>query len=132
MSINKFILLPCLCLIFSYKNVAALDCDQNSYGQQRMNMCAIKELKEEEKKLDVIYKDYIKFLDEKDYLINEKKYFKESHIAWIKYKDSYCKFISSKCEGGSMCAMVWANCHTEKTIQRRKEIEEVYEYEKRL
>jgi uncharacterized protein YecT (DUF1311 family) len=66
------------------------------------------------------------------YLINKKKQFVESHLAWTKYKDLYCKFISSSCEGGSMCGMVWSDCQASKTKERLKEIEEVFEYEKRL
>ena len=132
MNSNKFTLFLCLCLIFFFKNALAFECNKNSYAQSNMTICANEELEEEEKKLDIVYKSYIKFLDDKDYLVKEKKHFIESHKSWIKYKDSYCKFISSSCEGGSMCGMVWANCQATKTKERLKEIEEVFEYEKGL
>lgn len=132
MTLNKFTLFLYCCLIFFYKNALALDCNKNSYAQSVMTICANEELDEETKKLDITYKAYIKFLDEKGYKADDKKYFIESHKAWIKYKDSYCKFISSSCEGGSICGMVWANCQATKTKERLKEIEEVFEYEKRL
>ena len=132
MTLNIFTLFLYCCLIFFYKNALALDCNKNSYAQRDMTICANEELEEKEKKLNIVYKAYIKFLDDKDYLVNEKKHFIESHKAWIKYKDSYCKFISSSCEGGSMCGMVWANCQATKTKERLKEIEDVFEHEKRL
>ena len=132
MSPNRFTLFLFFILSFNYKNSEALECIEGSSVQKHMTGCAEKELAEETKKLDGAYKDYIKFLGDEDYRADEKKHFIESHKAWIKYKDSYCKFISSSCEGGSMCGMVWANCQATKTKERLKEIEEVFEYEKRL
>lgn len=132
MNSNKFTPLLYLCLIFFYTNALALDCNKNSSTQSNMTVCANEELNEETKKLDSTYKAYIKFLDGKGYRADDKKYFIDSHIAWIKYKDSYCKFISGSCEGGSMCEMVWADCQATKTKERLQEIEKVFEYEKRL
>lgn len=129
---KKLLFLLFFILCFNYKNSEALDCLEGSYAQSNMTICANEGLEGEKKKLDIVYKAYIKFLEEKDYKADEKKYFKESHIAWIKYKDLHCKFISSSCEGGSICGTVWASCQTAKTKERLQEIEEVFEYEKRL
>lgn len=129
---KKLLFLLFFFLCFNYRNSEALDCIEGSIAQKNITGCSEKVLDEETKKLDSAYKAYIKFLDGKDYKADEKKNFKESHIAWIKYKDLHCKFMSSSCEGGSMCGMVWASCHAAKTKERRQEIEEVFEYEKRL
>jgi uncharacterized protein YecT (DUF1311 family) len=132
MSPNRFTLFLFFILSFNYKNSEALECIEGSSVQKHMTGCAEKELAEETKKLDGAYKDYIKFLGDEDYRADEKKYFKESHIAWIKYKDLYCKNWTASCQGGSICGLVWASCQTTKTRQRLQEIEEIFEDKKRL
>ena len=44
-------------------------------------------------------------------------------LAWIKFKDLACQFETSGTEGGSVHAMVLAECLIEKTRHRNKELE---------
>ena len=124
---KKLLFLLFFILCFNYKNSEALDCIEGSYAQSHMTICANERLEEEKKKLDIVYKAYIKFLDKEDYSMNWKKQFVETHVAWIKYKDLYCQ-----CEGGTICGLEWASCQATKTKERLKEIEEDFGYEKSL
>jgi uncharacterized protein YecT (DUF1311 family) len=47
---------------------------------------------------------------------------KTAQNAWIKFRDTDCKFQSSASEGGSMYSMVFSGCLADKTLSRTKEL----------
>ena len=95
----------------------ALDC-RNPQSQTAMNQCASVELEYETKKINKTYNNYRANLDP-----THRQQLKEVQLAWIKFKDLACEFDASGSEGGSVHSMVLANCLTEKTRQRNKELE---------
>ena len=75
---------------------------------------------EADKKLNKLYKQYIKKLDDDP---NLKSKFIAAQRAWIKYKESDCDFQAKQTEGGSINSEIIGYCLTEHTINRIKKLE---------
>src|ERR1043166_3778994 len=76
-------------------------------SQAEANDCAYQEYKAADAELNRTYSRLAAALDAED-----KASLKDSELAWIKYRDSYCTFESSQYKGGTMRGMIEAFCLT--------------------
>jgi uncharacterized protein YecT (DUF1311 family) len=95
----------------------ALDC-KNAVTQADMNQCQSGDFAAADKQLNVLYNDYMKRLNPQ-----QKQSMRDAQNAWLRYRDSSCKFESSGAEGGSAHAMVMITCKARKTVVRVGELE---------
>jgi uncharacterized protein YecT (DUF1311 family) len=96
--------------------LAAEDC-RNPVSQMAMNVCAGKDYKREDATLNKLYKELVAQL-EKDR--GEK--LRQLQVAWIKYRDLQCDFVSSEYDGGSMYPLVRSSCMARVTAARNTEL----------
>jgi uncharacterized protein YecT (DUF1311 family) len=88
--------------------------------QLEMNTQSFQDYEKADAKMVLVYKKVLKtFTDEA-----AKKIFIEAQRAWIKYKETHCKFIASGYEGGSMKPMIYSSCLMGITNQRTKQLHE--------
>ncbi|WNF45187.1 lysozyme inhibitor LprI family protein [Pseudomonas sp. SG20056] len=99
--------------------VWADDC-ANAMDQLTLNQCAAAEYAAQDKRLNQLYGDYRKRLDD-----GQKQQLKDVQLAWIKFRDLACAFESASVEGGSAYPMVLNGCLTQKTAARVKELEQL-------
>lgn len=90
------------------------DTETDQYG---MTQCYANALKATEKSLDELITKYREGLDQKELAL-----FDDEQAAWLKYRDSYCKFRSSSTEGGSVHGMMVAICREDLSAARLAEI----------
>lgn len=86
-----------------------------SQTQFEMNQEAGREYEKKDKELNVLYKKLIAKLDE-----TERNLFIQAQQAWLKFRDSHCKYEASSYEGGSMQPMVRYYCLAELTAARNE------------
>ena len=99
--------------------VWADDC-ANAMDQFTLNQCAAADYATQDKRLNQLYGDYRKRLDD-----GQKQQLKDVQLAWIKFRDLACAFESASVEGGSAYPMVLNGCLTQKTAARAKELEQL-------
>jgi uncharacterized protein YecT (DUF1311 family) len=97
----------------------ANDC-ANAMDQASLNQCAATDYATQDKRLNQLYGDYRKRLDD-----GQKQQLKEVQLAWIKFRDLACAFESAAVAGGSAYPMVLKGCLTQKTAVRVKELEQL-------
>ena len=85
----------------------------NPQTQMKMNECADKDLEQDTKTINALYKNIRSRLDEADQL-----HLKNLQLKWIRAKDAACKNEAAEYEGGSIQAMIWSNCLSKQTKQR--------------
>jgi uncharacterized protein YecT (DUF1311 family) len=85
--------------------------------QAEMNMCWGKEYKAADAKLNKTYQDFMSKLDEA-----EKLQLKNAQLAWLKYRDTNCEFVSDQYKGGTMRPMIAAMCLADVTNARVTEL----------
>src|ERR1700760_4438441 len=73
---------------------------ENRGSQAEASDCAYREYKAADAELNQVYGRLAAVLDAED-----KAQLKESELAWIKFRDSYCSFESSQYKGGTMRPM---------------------------
>ncbi|WPO77191.1 lysozyme inhibitor LprI family protein [Flavobacterium sp. KACC 22761] len=83
--------------------------------QLEMNETAINNFKKADDKLNQVYKNLIKKLDEK-----EKSLLIAAQKNWIKFRDSKCDFEKQEYDGGSIQPLIYYTCLTECTEERTK------------
>ncbi len=81
--------------------------------QAEMNQTAINNFKKADTKLNQVYKNLVKKLDEK-----EKKLLITAQKNWIQFRDSKCNFEKQQYEGGSIQPLIYYTCLTECTEDR--------------
>lgn len=86
------------------------DTETDQYG---MTQCHANALKATEQSLYDLIAKYRNTLDSKQLAL-----FDEEQAAWLKYRDSYCKFRSSSTAGGSVHGMMLAVCREDLTAAR--------------
>lgn len=113
--------LPALALISLWiaPQVWADDC-ANAMDQSSLNQCASADYAVQDKRLNQLYGDYRKRLDD-----GQKQQLKDAQLAWVKYRDLACAFESSAVEGGSAYPMVMNGCLSAKTSSRADELEQL-------
>jgi uncharacterized protein YecT (DUF1311 family) len=94
----------------------AVDCN-NAMTQADMNECAGGDYAKADAQLNKVYKQVLGKAD-----ATQKPQLKAAQNAWIKFRDSDCKFQSSGVAGGSMYATVFSGCVATKTLSRTKEL----------
>ena len=116
-------LLSSLCLLFvvaapaQKKQQATKDPCPDANSQYEMNVCAHKEFQAADAALNRIYNQLSSRLDE-----GRRAKLKEAELAWLKYRDGNCEFVSSEYEGGSMRPMVHSFCLADVTRARTAEL----------
>ena len=117
------VLLPCLCLLAGtapaqkMKRQTAKDPCPGAYTQYDMNACAHREFQAADAALNRIYNQFFSRLEEA-----RRAKLKEAELAWLKYRDGNCEFVSSEFEGGSMRPMVHSFCLARVTRERTAEL----------
>lgn len=93
---------------------------KKSQTQAEINTCASLSAEVADKKLNQIYQQLrvqIEDLQQKQLLI-------DAQLAWIKFRDTNCKFEKSRFAGGTIAPFVYSSCIEQVTKQRTKELED--------
>lgn len=88
-------------------------------SQAEAGDCAYQEYKAADAELNRTYNRLAAVLDAED-----KGALKESELAWIKYRDTYCTFESSQYKGGTMRPMIESFCLTRVTKAHTAELKD--------
>ena len=91
-----------------------------SQTQLEMNQSASSDYAKANKKLNLVYGQLTKKLG-----ATEKAALIEVQKAWIKYRDSNCKFTCMGYEGGSIYSLMYSDCLTALTVMRTKELNDM-------
>ena len=111
-------LLLALPLVLFAASAADRDCN-NPMDQSTMNICADKDYRAADKKLNDVYSKVMTALDDAGYRAK----LKTAQRAWIQYRDTECTFEVAENEGGSIYPLVYAGCLTRLTGARTKELQ---------
>lgn len=98
-------------------------CDSGDYTTVDLVSCTSRNLHYEDSKLNMSYKSLMKLLENK-----EKNQLKQAQLAWIKFKESSCKFSARHFQGSSMYAVEFNSCITNYTYDRRLELDNEVKY----
>ena len=98
---------------------------ENRGSQAEAGDCAYREYKAADAELNQIYGRLAAVLDAED-----KAQLKESELAWIKYRDSYCSFESSQYKGGTIRPMIEAFCLARVTKAHAAELKDQFDLRK--
>ncbi len=93
--------------------------------QLDMNFCAAWTAKQSDRQLNIAYKQvqqHYRSFDSKEYRDLRLNLLTDAQLAWIKYRDTTCKWKASKFSGGSMAPMVYSGCLNRLTQQRTQEL----------
>lgn len=88
--------------------------------QAEMNQTANNDFKIADVKLNKLYKQVMKILNEK-----EKKLMVLAQKDWLKFRDSHCKFEIEQYDGGSIQPLLYFICLTERTNDRIEDLKEI-------
>ena len=97
----------------------ALDCKNGGGSQADMNQCADVRFKASDAQLNGTYKKVMACLDP---VGDGARSLVDAQRAWLRYRDSECKFQGSVSQGGSVQPMVIGSCLTSITDRRTKEL----------
>src|SRR5919108_3154933 len=95
------------------------DCE-NAQTQLEMNQCAGTKRVAAEKRLNEVYSQYRRRL-----ALAQKKKLTDAQEAWLAFRASWCTFVASGVEGGSVQPLVVSGCLRELTEERIKQLEKV-------
>src|SRR4051812_35489904 len=95
----------------------AIDCE-NPQIQLAINQCAHIKAANAEARLNDVYGRYRMRLR-----VEQKRKLTEAQRQWLAFRTSWCDFVASGVEGGSVHPYVVSDCFTEVTEQRTKELE---------
>lgn len=93
-----------------------LDCGKATV-QMELNVCADREFKNWDAKLNALYRTLLKNAEPK-----EQALLKAAERSWLAYRDSECAYEVSGSEGGSIQPMEYSNCLTAMTRARIAEL----------
>ncbi|PNK59670.1 lysozyme inhibitor LprI family protein [Psychrobacter sp. FDAARGOS_221] len=97
-------------------------CDGEYITSDLVN-CTGRNLEYEDSKLNISYKSLMGLLES----ASEKEQLKQAQRAWISFRDKSCDFTTRELAGGSMHTMVYNSCLTDRTYQRRIELDQEVE-----
>jgi len=123
MKIAVLVLLSSVCLLCvvtapaQKKRQATKDPCPGAYSQYEMNVCAHREFQAADAALNRAYNQLSSKLDE-----GRRAKLKEAELAWLKYRDGNCEFVSSEYEGGSIRPMIHSFCLADVTRARTAEL----------
>jgi uncharacterized protein YecT (DUF1311 family) len=92
------------------------DC-ANPMTQTDMNLCAARDLQQEDDRLNEFYGRLIPNIS-----IAEENLLIDAQLAWINYRDAECEFSASAYLGGSIAPLIDANCRQALTSTRADEL----------
>jgi uncharacterized protein YecT (DUF1311 family) len=104
---------------------AAADDSQDSINcanptvQLEMNICADKDYRRADDALNRAYKSAMAGEDDKG-----RNLLRIAERAWVKFRDAHCEYATSGSTGGSIHPMDYANCITQLTELRTKQLKE--------
>jgi uncharacterized protein YecT (DUF1311 family) len=107
-------------LVLVAASAADIDCN-NAMDQNSMNMCADKDYRAADKKLNDVYGKLMAALDDAT-----KAKLKTAQRAWIQHRDTECTFETAENEGGSIHPLVYAGCLTRLTDARTKKLQSYF------
>lgn len=116
---NGLILAAAFCGLLQAAPLWADEC-VDAMEQFTLNQCAADDYARQDKRLNQLYGEYRKTLDEP-----QKQQLKAVQLAWIKFRDLACSFESASLEGGSAYPMQLNACLAQKTAARIKELEQL-------
>ncbi|WP_081909349.1 lysozyme inhibitor LprI family protein [Flavobacterium sp. ASV13] len=108
---KNFLLYSATLFLFSFSN------NLMAQTQLEMNQTAINNFKKADDKLNQVYKNLVKKLDEK-----EKSLLITAQKNWIKFRDSKCDFEKQQYDGGSIQPLIYYTCLAESTEDRIKDL----------
>ncbi len=88
-----------------------------SQTQLEMNQAAAANFKKADVELNEVYKQLMTMLDKK-----EKQQLIIAEKAWLKFRDSHCKFEAQQYDGGSIQPLIYSTCLEDLTKKRIAEI----------
>jgi uncharacterized protein YecT (DUF1311 family) len=118
----KRLILHIVILIISSFSLGIADICSDPKTQRDINLCAKKEYKETENKLNILYSNLLENFHKK-----EKKNFNFARDIWIQYRDAQCEAEAYKHKGGSILPFIEYKCLTTLTEHRIKIIRFLYE-----
>jgi uncharacterized protein YecT (DUF1311 family) len=92
----------------------------NAVTQRALHECADREARKDIDRMDDLIRKYRLRLDP-----NKKKLFDKAQRDWVGFRKSWCDYIGSGSEGGSVQPMVIGLCFQDLTQQRIKHLEYV-------
>lgn len=105
---------------FLFASSSAFAICEDKVSQLDRNECIAKHYQTVDKKLNIVYQNYVKTLDKQD-----KKILVKSQRGWVDYKENDCFLESQRYAGGSLQPQVQLKCLINKTEQRIKELDKL-------
>jgi uncharacterized protein YecT (DUF1311 family) len=96
----------------------SIDCS-NPMTQMAMNICADKDYRRADDALNRAYKKAMAAEDD-----HGRELLRTAERAWVKFRDAHCEYATSGSTGGSIHPMDYANCVTQLTELRSKQLKE--------
>lgn len=116
----KFLLLAVLTV--SSFSAFSKDCSQLS-ATYDLKVCESENLDEQDKRLNVVYGQLMKKLDN----VAQAK-LKKSQRAWIAFRDANCEFSGDEMRGGTMEGLVILGCLSNTTKERADELKDYVDF----
>ncbi|MBS0470514.1 MAG: DUF1311 domain-containing protein [Proteobacteria bacterium] len=93
-----------------------IDC-RNAMTQLEMNVCANKDFRKADRKLNDAYQRLRKNLDPGEF-----RKLRDAQRAWIQFRDKECTFEAAENEGGSIYPMMYSGCLAGQTETRTRQL----------
>lgn len=102
-----------------------VDCN-NAMTQLEMNICAGRSARESDRQLNLAYQKVLNTYKTEEiapkYRTLRRETLITAQLAWIKYRDTNCKWQTSKYDGGSIQPLVYASCIDRMSKERTQEL----------
>ena len=99
---------------------------KNPITQMEFNICAGRAAYRSDKALNQAYQkvrqEYRDRYEQKSYRTKRLNQLTDAQLAWIKYRDTNCKWQAGKYEGGSIQPQIYASCVKDMTDRRTQEL----------
>jgi uncharacterized protein YecT (DUF1311 family) len=115
-SILPLVLVP----LVSVSAAAAQDCDRKDETQSGMTICASADFAASDRQLNATYGEIMKRLADDQ---AGRKRLQAAQRAWVSFRDAECEFQTAMTIGGSIHPMLVAQCRTELTDGRTKQLD---------
>jgi uncharacterized protein YecT (DUF1311 family) len=107
--------------IFANQDLAQTINCKDPKTQLEINQCAAQDAKAADRTLNQVYQQARRFYRDRPSLENQ---LIDAQLAWIKFRDTNCKFSTSRFEGGSIAPLVFSRCTERLTKQRTQELQD--------
>lgn len=109
-----------LFVVAALGNAAKTSNCEKAQTQLEMNQCAQAKKAQTDKRLNDVYRRYRQRLQPA-----HKQKLTDAQRAWLAFRESWCSFIASGAEGGTVQPLVLSECLRGVTEQRIKQLEQV-------